>query len=129
MRDLEQGERGFALAKEGFPPDQGGMELSNVTVHAKANLYFEGRVISHTVITSSGEHKTVGVILPGTYHFGTGKAELMEIAEGSCEVILDGGDAKASHSAGQSFDVPANSGFTITVAGDPCHYVCSFLDA
>ena len=105
------------------------MELSNVTVHAKANLYFEGRVISHTVITSSGEHKTVGVILPGTYHFGTGKAELMEIAEGSCEVILDGGDSKASHSAGQSFDVPANSGFTITVAGDPCHYVCSFLDA
>jgi hypothetical protein len=105
------------------------MELTNVTVHAKANLYFEGRVISHTVITSSGEHKTVGVILPGSYHFGTGKAERMEIVEGSAEVILDGSLGKESYAAGQSFEVPANSGFTITVAGDPCHYLCSFLDA
>ena len=110
-------------------PDQGGMELLNVTVHAKANLYFEGRVISHTVITSSGDHKTVGVILPGTYHFGTGKAERMEIIEGGCEVILDGGEAKSVYTAGQTFEVPANSGFTITVNADACHYVCSFLNA
>ena len=110
-------------------PDQRRMEISNVTVHAKANLYFEGRVIYHTVITSSGEHKTVGVILPGEYHFATGKAERMEIAEGACEVLLDGGEAKSSYAAGHAFEVPANSGFTITVAGEPCHYVCSFLNA
>ena len=105
------------------------MEFKQATVHAKANIYFEGRVISHTVITEKGEHKTVGVILPGSYHFGTGKAERMEIIEGSCHVVLDGSEKKSVHAAGGSFEVPANSGFTITVQGDPCHYVCSFLDA
>jgi purine/pyrimidine-nucleoside phosphorylase len=104
------------------------MEFTNATVHAKANFYFEGRVISHTVITSAGEHKTVGVILPGSYHFGTGKAELMELVEGAASVVLEGTDITSSYSAGESFEVPANSGFTITVEGDPCHYVCSFLD-
>ena len=103
------------------------MEFNNVTVHAKANLYFEGRVISHTIITSSGEHKTVGVILPGCYHFGTKQAELMEILQGEAEVLLDGGHQSAQYSAGQSFEVPFSSGFTITVSGEPCHYVCSFL--
>jgi hypothetical protein len=103
------------------------MEFTNATVHAKANVYFEGRVISHTVITSGGEHKTVGVILPGTYHFGTGKAERMELVEGSASVVLDGSVATTGYDAGQAFEVPANSGFTITVAADPCHYVCSFL--
>jgi uncharacterized protein YaiE (UPF0345 family) len=103
------------------------MEFTNATVHAKANVYFEGRVISHTVITAEGEHKTVGIILPGSYHFGTGKAERMEIVEGSCDVVLDGSEKSTTHAAGQAFEVPANSGFTITVNGDPCHYVCSFL--
>ena len=116
--------------QKGAPlPIKVGMELTNVTVHAKANLYFEGRVVSHTVITASGEHKTVGVILPGSYHFGTGKAERMEIVEGAAEVVLDDTLGKESYAAGQSFEVKANSGFTITVTGDPCHYLCSFLDA
>jgi len=105
------------------------MEFTNATIHAKANVYFEGRVISHTVITREGEHKTAGVILSGSYHFGTGKAERMEIIEGSCDVVLDGSEKSASYGAGQAFEVPANSGFTITVNGDPCHYICSFLDA
>jgi uncharacterized protein YaiE (UPF0345 family) len=105
------------------------MEFKHATVHAKANVYFEGRVISHTVITENGEHKTVGVILPGTYHFGTGKAELMEIIEGSSHVVLDGTVKKSTHSAGGSFTVPANSGFTITVDDNPCHYICSFLES
>lgn len=103
------------------------MEFTNATVQAKANVYFEGRVISHTVITSGGDHKTVGVILAGSYHFGTGKAERMEIVEGSAAVVIDRTDASSTYGAGQSFEVPANSGFTITVAGDPCHYICSFL--
>lgn len=103
------------------------MEFTNATVHAKANIYFEGRVISHTVITSDGEHKTVGVILPGSYHFGTGKAELMELVNGSASVVLDGTDTTTGYAAGQSFEVPANSGFTIIVEAEPCHYVCSFL--
>jgi purine/pyrimidine-nucleoside phosphorylase len=105
------------------------MEFTNVTVHAKANVYFEGRVISHTIITKEGEHKTVGVILPGSYHFGTGKAERMEIVEGRCAVVLDGSDKSNGYTGGEAFEVPANSGFSITVEGDPCHYICSFLGA
>lgn len=104
------------------------MEFTSATVKAKANVYFEGRVISHTVITSTGEHKTVGVILPGSYHFGTGKAELMELVDGSASVVLDGSDETSEYGSGNSFKVPANSGFTITVEGEPCHYICSFLD-
>ena len=103
------------------------MEFTNATVHAKANIYFEGRVVSHTVVTREGENKTIGVILPGTYHFATGKAERMEIVEGAASVVLDGATAHCNYVAGKAFEVPANSGFTITVAADPCHYVCSFL--
>jgi len=105
------------------------MEFTNATIHAKANVYFEGRVVSHTVITKEGEHKTVGIILPGSYHFGTGKAERMEIVEGDCEVVLDGTDKVIHHRAGQAFEVPANSGFTIAVKGEPSHYICSFLES
>ena len=104
-----------------------GMEFSNVTAVAKANVYFDGRVVSHTILFSDGSRRTLGLIFPGTYHFGTDAAERMEITEGSCQVSLDGTDAQAAHPAGTAFEVPAKSGFTITVAGGICQYVCSFL--
>lgn len=103
------------------------MEFTNVTATALANIYFDGKVISHTIRTADGEKKTLGVILPGSYHFGTEAAERMDIVGGACEVELDGGTETLAVPAGSHFDVPANSGFTIRVAGDPCHYVCSFL--
>ncbi len=102
------------------------MEFSNVTALAKANIYFDGKVVSHTILFADGSKKTLGVIFPGSYHFGTAAAERMEIVDGSCEVTLDGESASRPISAGSSFDVPANSGFTIAVA-DNCQYVCSFL--
>jgi len=105
-------------------------DFTNVTVHAKANVYFEGRVISHTIIFSDNSRKTIGVILPGNYHFGTQLAERMEIIQGEAEVMLDGTETHTRHIADSesfSFDVPANSGFTITVSSEPCHYICSFL--
>ena len=104
-----------------------GMEFTNVTVHAKANVYFEGRVISHTIVLPGGARKTVGVILPGSYYFGTKQAERMEIIEGEAEVVLEGAAKTEKYSAGHVFDVPANSGFTITVSDEACHYICSFL--
>lgn len=103
------------------------MELQNVTAHAKANIYFDGKVISHTVVTTSGERKTLGVILPGTYHFGTDAPERMDIVAGGCTHVIDGTDEKLETVSGSHFDVPGKSGFTITVEGEPCHYVCSFL--
>ena len=103
------------------------MEFSNVTAHAKANVYFDGKVVSHTIVTASGERKTLGVILPGSYHFGTDAPELMEIVSGACTHVIDGTTDRVHTAAGSSFHVPGKSGFTITVEGEPCHYVCSFL--
>jgi uncharacterized protein YaiE (UPF0345 family) len=100
----------------------------NVTADAKANIYFDGKVVSHTIHLADGSRKTLGLIHPGTYHFGTAAAERMEIVAGSCEVLIDGSTASATHRAGSSFDVGSDSGFTITVADGICEYVCSFLE-
>ena len=101
--------------------------FANVTVTAKANVYFDGKVISHSILLANGEKKTLGLIYPGSYHFGTAAAELMEITAGSCTVTLDGEDDNRSYDTGSSFDVPGNSGFTISVNGGICEYICSFL--
>jgi uncharacterized protein YaiE (UPF0345 family) len=103
-------------------------EFTNVTAVAKANVYFDGKVVSHTIRLPDQSKKTLGLIYPGSYHFGTGKAERMEIVAGDCEVKLDGSDATSGYTAGTFFDVPANSGFDISVASGICEYICSFLD-
>jgi uncharacterized protein YaiE (UPF0345 family) len=102
-------------------------EFSDVTVHTKANVYFDGKVISYTVRFADGTRKTLGVIHPGTFHFKTGVAERMEIVAGDCLVTLDDGTATQEYVASQQFEVPANSGFTIEVHKGLCQYVCSFL--
>jgi purine/pyrimidine-nucleoside phosphorylase len=103
--------------------------FSNVTVDTKANVYFDGRVVSHTVKFADGTKKTLGLIYPGKFHFGTAAPERMEIIAGSCEVVLDGTTDTLAVEAGSSFDVAGNSGFTITVDDCICEYICSFLPA
>ena len=103
--------------------------FSNVTVDAKANVYFDGQVISHTVHFTDGTKKTLGLIYPGKFHFGTAAPERMEIIAGSCEVILDGTSDTLVIEAGTAFEVAANSGFTIKVIDGICEYICSFLPA
>lgn len=102
-------------------------QFSDATVLAKANVYFGGDVVSHTVLLAGGVKKTLGLIRPGSYHFGTGAAERMEIIAGSSRVTLDGQTASADYPEGTFFDVPANSGFTIHVDSGLCEYICSFL--
>jgi uncharacterized protein YaiE (UPF0345 family) len=101
--------------------------FSNVTVDAKANVYFDGRVVSHTIRFVDGSMKTAGLIYAGEYHFGTAAAERMEIIAGECKVVLDGSTEVLTIATGEHFDVAANSGFTITVESGICEYVCSFL--
>ena len=103
-------------------------QFPNVTAIAKANVYFDGKVVSHTILLASGEKKTLGLIYAGKFHFGTDKAERMEIVAGQCAVKLDGQSATQNYSVGQAFDVPAKSGFDIAVAEGICEYVCTFLD-
>ncbi|MFZ4396041.1 MAG: pyrimidine/purine nucleoside phosphorylase [Kiritimatiellia bacterium] len=102
-------------------------EFRQVTAIAKANVYFDGRVVSHTILLPDGSRKTLGLIYPGQYHFGTDKAERMEITAGACTVKLDGQTGTTAYAARQAFEVPAKSGFDIHVATGICEYVCSFL--
>lgn len=103
--------------------------FSNVTVDAKANIYFDGRVVSHTVHFPDGTKKTLGLIYPGKFHFGTAAAERMEIISGTCRIVLDDTSEVATIAAGTAFDVAANSGFTITVDDGICEYICSYIPA
>jgi uncharacterized protein YaiE (UPF0345 family) len=103
-------------------------EFTNVTAVTKANVYFDGKVVSHSILFPDGSKKTLGLIYPGDFHFGTAKAERMEIVAGDCVVKLDGSEAQTSYTGGQFFDVPANSGFDINVSSGICEYLCSFLD-
>ena len=100
-----------------------------VTVVTKANVYYDGNVVSHTVLFPDDARKTLGLIRPGSYHFNTEAPERMAIVAGSCRVTLDGGGDSRDYAAGAWFDVPGQSGFTIAVAAGLCEYICSFLPA
>ena len=102
-------------------------EFRGVTAATKANVYFEGKVVSHSLLFPDGSKKTLGLIYPGQYHFGTDKAERMELTSGQWTVQVDGTKASVSYSAGQAFDVPAKSGFGIEVKSGICQYICSYL--
>jgi uncharacterized protein YaiE (UPF0345 family) len=90
-------------------------EFKGVTVVKKANIYFDGNVTSRTVIFSDGSKKTLGVMLPGEYEFGTGAKELMEIMSGEMEVLLPGDNAWKTITGGQSFEVAGNAKFKLKV--------------
>ena len=101
--------------------------FDGVSAVTKANVYFDGKVVSHTVLFPDGSKKTLGLIYPGKYHFGTDAAERMGIVAGNCRVNLDGAQSQNAYGPGKSFDVPAKSGFTIEVSEGICEYICSFL--
>ncbi len=102
-------------------------EFRGVTAVAKANVYFDGKVVSHTLRFADGTKKTLGLIYAGKYHFGTESSERMEVVAGECIVKIDGQSAVTTYGAGQYFDVPAKSGFDIEVKAGICEYICSFL--
>lgn len=102
------------------------IEFPNVTAVAKANVYFDGKVVSHTIRLGDGSKKTLGLIYPGEFHFGTDAAERMDIVAGHCRVRLDGTSVWHEYAAGTTFHVPARSGFDIAVATGITEYVCSF---
>jgi purine/pyrimidine-nucleoside phosphorylase len=102
-------------------------EFHGVTAIAKANIYFDGGVVSHSLLFPDGTKKTIGLIYPGKYYFATNQGERMEIIAGQCSVKAKGSPSPAIYGAGQTFEVSANSGFDIEVASGICEYVCSFL--
>ncbi len=100
-------------------------QFDQVSVAKKANVYFDGKCVSHTVILADGTRKSVGVILPSTLVFNTGAPEIMELLDGRCRVKLAGETTAKDYQGGQSFSVPADSSFEIE-ALDAVHYVCHF---
>ncbi len=101
-------------------------QFNNISVVKKANVYFDGKCVSHSIQFADGTKKSVGVILPSTLTFNTGAPEIMETVAGSCRVKLAGEAEWQHYGAGQSFDVPGNTSFEIEVADEPYHYVCHF---
>lgn len=100
-------------------------QFSNVSIVKKANIYFEGKVTSRTIQFADGSHKTLGIMLPGEYEFGTATAEDMEMLAGSMSVLLPGEQQWQTFSAGESFSVPANAKFKLKVAV-VVDYCCSY---
>ena len=100
-------------------------QFDNVSVVKQANVYFDGKCVSHTVLWPEGTRKSVGVILPSSLTFNTGEPERMEVVHGSCRVRLPGSSSWQRYEAGQSFSIPGNSAFDIET-DEAMHYVCLF---
>jgi uncharacterized protein YaiE (UPF0345 family) len=103
-------------------------QFDGVSVQTKANVYFDGNVVSYTIIVPGGARKTLGLIRPGSFHFNTDAPEGMEIIDGACRVTIDGSTEARAYAAGAQFRVPGKGGFQIAVESGLCHYICSFLD-
>ena len=101
-------------------------EFKNVTVVREANIYFDGKVTSRTVLFGDGSKKTLGVMLPGEYEFGTGDREIMEIFSGDLDVLLPGETAWKTIKGGESFEVAEKSKFRLKVR-KLSDYCCSFI--
>jgi purine/pyrimidine-nucleoside phosphorylase len=101
-------------------------EFKNVTVIKKANVYFDGKVTSRTVVFSDGSRKTLGIMLPGEYEFGTADREIMEILAGDLDILLPGSSAWKTIKGGEDFEVPAHSKFSLKVKSIT-DYCCSYI--
>ena len=99
--------------------------FDNVSIVKKANVYFDGKCVSHAITLADGTKKSVGVILPASLTFKTGALEIMECVAGSCEYKLAGSNEWKQSAAGGKFSVPGNSSFEIRVT-EAYHYICHF---
>lgn len=100
-------------------------KFENVTVAKAANSYFDGKVTSRTLEFADGSRKTLGIMMPGKYTFGTSEKELMEITSGELDVKLPGSDSWISVKGGESFEVDANVSFDVDVK-TITDYCCSY---
>ena len=101
-------------------------EFANVSVKLEANVYFDGAVTSRGITLVDGSIKTLGVMLPGEYEFGTEVAELMEISSGHLDLLLPGSSEWQTITDGMQFDVPAAAKFKVRVH-QVTNYCCSYF--
>jgi uncharacterized protein YaiE (UPF0345 family) len=101
-------------------------EFSDVTVVKKANVYFNGNVVSRSLIFKDGSRKTLGIMQPGQYEFSTGDREIIEILSGELDVLLPGETSWRTVTGGESFAAPPNATFVMKVK-TLTDYCCSFI--
>ena len=99
--------------------------FENVEIIKAANIYFDGKVTSRKVKFSDGVVKTLGIMMPGSFEFGTEQDELMEIMAGEMDILLPGKKEWQTIHAGESFKVSAKCSFKLKVKS-VVDYCCSY---
>lgn len=102
-------------------------KFDNVSVIKKASSYFDGKVTSRTVLFKDGSRKTLGIMQPGEYEFGTELAEVMEILDGELEVLLPEQTQWQPIAAGGVFEIAAKQVFKVKVHR-LTDYCCSYFE-
>ncbi len=100
-------------------------KFENVTVVKEANIYYDGKVTSRSIILSDGSLKSLGIMLPGEYTFNTNDKEIMEIMSGELDVKLPGEEWKTLHTP-ETFEVAANASFDLKIKS-VTDYCCSYI--
>ena len=100
-------------------------EIKNATIVKAANIYYDGKVTSRTVNLSDGTTQSLGIMMPGSYTFGTNEAEIMEMLSGELEIKLPNEEWKTLKTP-ETFNVPANSSFDLKIK-TVTDYCCSYI--
>ena len=101
-------------------------EFKNVTAVKEANIYFEGKVTSRTLVFPDGSKKTLGIMFPGKYEFSTAEKEIMEILSGQLDVLISEDEGWKTIKGGEQFEVPAKAKFNLNVTSIT-DYCCSYI--
>jgi hypothetical protein len=100
-------------------------EIKNITIKKEANIYYDGKVTSRTIILEDGSTQSLGIMLPGDYTFGTAEAEIMEMLSGELDIKLPNEEWKTLNTP-ETFNVPANSSFDLKIK-TVTDYCCSYI--
>lgn len=100
--------------------------LKNLEVDAKANVYFDGKVTSRSCYREDGTRFTLGIITAGTYTFGTGDKEIIQMIAGEVEVLRPGDTDWVKFGVGDTYEVVGNCEFQIRTEG-VAEYLCDYV--
>ena len=98
----------------------------DATISTRANVHFDGRVVSHTLELSDGSKKMLGVLLPASFVFIPKFSEVMEIIDGYLRIRAADGGTWLEYRTGNSFALPKDLAFEFEVM-EPVHYLCHLI--
>ncbi len=100
----------------------------------ETNEYFDGKVKSIAFLSTASTASTagtktnpatVGVMAIGDYVFNTADKEKMTVVSGAMTIKFAGEDKTKTFSAGESFDVGADSSFDVSIKEETA-YLCVY---